>query len=298
MQTVYTFLKKIEQQNKMKLSNIEKIATYIACAGHDAGHIGLENPHYQDYMNFKGRDLTKEYPYTQSKKEPAVFSLEVMHAELTIKLVKESGIISHFSKEDQKKIYHLIKTAIERTDNNYHFVHDANMAKIAEELGKENMSEKAKEDAISVLVHAADVSNPAKPFEVYKRWAIKVVAEFLHQGELEEHYSGKIKWTAEKKQYQSSAKQNLGLRQQNFIKFLNGSLFKGCPKFIQDFAKTFGLDYFQKNVESNYKLMEDEKKFTDEDLKNSLKDDFEEMRNGWPVKEIPTKESLESKQDN
>lgn len=39
--------------------------------------------------------------------------------------------------------------------------------------------------AMSLLLHAADVSNPAKPLYIQEKWAASVLAEFFAQGDLE-----------------------------------------------------------------------------------------------------------------
>ena len=36
-----------------------------------------------------------------------------------------------------------------------------------------------------ILVHAADLSNPVRPFHLAKEWALKVSEEFNHQGRME-----------------------------------------------------------------------------------------------------------------
>merc|ERR1712032_1505745 len=38
---------------------------------------------------------------------------------------------------------------------------------------------------LRLLLHMADISNPLKPFEVYKLWASRVVEEFFLQGDEE-----------------------------------------------------------------------------------------------------------------
>lgn len=47
--------------------------------------------------------------------------------------------------------------------------------------GKEDFepSGKHKMDIMKALVHAADVGNPARPFEICKEWALKILAEFF-----------------------------------------------------------------------------------------------------------------------
>lgn len=44
---------------------------------------------------------------------------------------------------------------------------------------------KYKPDLIKALVHAADIGNPARPFELCKIWAFKIIKEFFAQGDKE-----------------------------------------------------------------------------------------------------------------
>jgi hypothetical protein len=47
------------------------------------------------------------------------------------------------------------------------------------------MKEKDKNLCMEILIHAADVSNPAKPFNLYSQWAERVLEEFWNQGDQE-----------------------------------------------------------------------------------------------------------------
>jgi hypothetical protein len=38
---------------------------------------------------------------------------------------------------------------------------------------------------MNVIMHSADISNPTKPFAVYKKWAHAVMDEFFEQGDME-----------------------------------------------------------------------------------------------------------------
>ena len=42
---------------------------------------------------------------------------------------------------------------------------------------------------MNLIVHAADISNPCKPLDVYKGWVDLVFEEFFNQGDLEKIYN-------------------------------------------------------------------------------------------------------------
>lgn len=39
--------------------------------------------------------------------------------------------------------------------------------------------------ALSMIIHSADISNPAKPLNVYLKWVDRLFKEFFHQGDIE-----------------------------------------------------------------------------------------------------------------
>lgn len=44
---------------------------------------------------------------------------------------------------------------------------------------------KNKRSLLKALVHAADIGNPTRPFDIAKTWAEKIVSEFFYQGDRE-----------------------------------------------------------------------------------------------------------------
>ena len=63
------------------------------------------------------------------------------------------------------------------TDNSHHFKHIGELkATLAQ--GMDPASDKKHLSILlNIALHAADVSNPAKPFETYMRWTNRVLAE-------------------------------------------------------------------------------------------------------------------------
>ncbi len=52
-------------------------------------------------------------------------------------------------------------------------------------LNKNDTNNNNNQDFLDLLVHAADISNPTKPFPVYLKWAKLVLEEFFQQGDRE-----------------------------------------------------------------------------------------------------------------
>ena len=51
------------------------------------------------------------------------------------------------------------------------------------------LAEEHRSEALSLLLHSADVSNPAKPWEVHTQWTARVMEEFFKQGDREKELS-------------------------------------------------------------------------------------------------------------
>jgi hypothetical protein len=52
-------------------------------------------------------------------------------------------------------------------------------------LEERELGAKNKAYMLKALVHAADIGNPTRPFEIAKKWGINIVKEFFHQGDKE-----------------------------------------------------------------------------------------------------------------
>lgn len=45
------------------------------------------------------------------------------------------------------------------------------------------MGQKNKAYLLKALVHAADIGNPTRPFDIARKWGVNIVKEFFHQGD-------------------------------------------------------------------------------------------------------------------
>lgn len=83
------------------------------------------------------------------------------------------------SLEDYNKARKQIIDNILYTDMSKHFIF---MGEIKQLPIKEDFSPsnpKYRPDIIKALVHAADIGNPARPFDICKIWTFKVLSEFF-----------------------------------------------------------------------------------------------------------------------
>jgi hypothetical protein len=59
-----------------------------------------------------------------------------------------------------------------------------NSSKILEGVDKIGVNS-IQQEFLNILIHASDISNPTKPFQIYQNWADRVMNEFFSQGDKE-----------------------------------------------------------------------------------------------------------------
>ena len=71
----------------------------------------------------------------------------------------------------------LLSFQVLATDNAHHFEHMGELRSTLEAGMDPGNNAKHLTILLNIALHAADVSNPAKPFETYMRWTNRVLAE-------------------------------------------------------------------------------------------------------------------------
>lgn len=167
-QTTYYFLTKGKAGENM--SKLEQTAAIVAALCHDVGHPGLTAPFLvavEDPLAIRYNDNSP---------------LENMHAAITFgTMQKEENSFLTCSKEQYRIFRRIIITAILGTDNS---MHGEIMLKLDGFSEMDNALEKCM-IKVSVALHAADVSNPAKDWVAYQKWTERLMEEFYLQGDAE-----------------------------------------------------------------------------------------------------------------
>lgn len=106
--------------------------------------------------------------------------LENHHAATFFFLIEEKDcdILGNFKTEDQTVLRKQIVDNILYTDMSKHFPF---MAELKGLPSKDDFDPqgKHKPDLFKAIVHASDVGNPTRPYEVSKVWSLKILAEFF-----------------------------------------------------------------------------------------------------------------------
>jgi len=255
LQTINYYLTTGELMLKADLNDIDVASLFIAAAVHDIDHPGTNNAFQIN--------TSSSYALKYNDKS----CLENHHVSYAFALMKgeQSNIFENFSKEDYKTMREKIIANVLATDMSNHF---SDMAKLKGRLAADiDVKDKDKKFIMEIAVHAADISNPSKPWDLCKEWSLRVVAEFFDQGDKERNLSLPVSHLCDR--YTT----NIAKSQLGFIDFVVAPLFglltQIMPKVdISGFETNKGkwkelIDHFDQELKDlNDKKNAEEKKET------------------------------------
>ena len=182
MHSVHVLLNSKALQNVF--SPLEIVTALFSAAIHDVDHPGLTN----QYLINTNSDLALLYN--------DISVLENHHVSTAFKLLRqdECNVFEHINQEDWHKLRKLTIDIVLATDMSKHMTLLANMKTMIEShvvditdsggnLHLDNYNYKCL--ILQNMVHCADLGNPTKPLELYRRWTNQVFAEFFLQGDKE-----------------------------------------------------------------------------------------------------------------
>jgi hypothetical protein len=174
---------KIGKVNEIcKFNKISKCSLFLSCICHDYKHPGVNNNYLKETKNI----LSLTYNDNSI--------LENFHISETFKLINSDEEYNIFNKVEiniYKQIRKEMISCVLATDMTFHnFYVDFMKEQININNGNNKNSNNEKENKyyqnyMNLLIHAADISNPTKPFDIYFKWAKLVVNEFYEQGDKE-----------------------------------------------------------------------------------------------------------------
>uniref|UniRef100_A0AAY4AKG8 Phosphodiesterase n=2 Tax=Denticeps clupeoides TaxID=299321 RepID=A0AAY4AKG8_9TELE len=153
------------------LTELEIFAMLFAAAIHDYEHTGTTN-------NF----------HIQTRSDTAILYndrsvLESHHVSAAYRLLQdddEMNILYNLSKDDWRELRALVVEMVLATDMSCHFQQVKTMKNY---LQQPESIDKSK--ALSLLLHTADISHPAKNWDLHHRWTSSLLEEFFRQGDKE-----------------------------------------------------------------------------------------------------------------
>ncbi|XP_043920784.1 calcium/calmodulin-dependent 3',5'-cyclic nucleotide phosphodiesterase 1C-like isoform X2 [Protopterus annectens] len=153
------------------LTELEIFAMLFAAAVHDYEHTGTTN-------NF----------HIQTRSDTAILYndrsvLENHHVSAAYRLLQEDeemNILYNLSKDDWRELRALVIEMVLATDMSCHF---QQIKAMKNSLQQPEGIDKPK--ALSLILHTADISHPAKAWDLHHRWTMSLLEEFFRQGDKE-----------------------------------------------------------------------------------------------------------------
>lgn len=183
-QTSYVFFHKGTLIQDLNLNQIDILSFFIGCICHDYKHDGFNNTYHQNRMTDIAIDSNN------------VSILENYHARESFKVILKSNLLSELDKDS---FYHFRKRFLEvilSTDMVNHSslfsnlknkiqIYDVDLKTVNRLISKDSNLFENQQLILNMLIHSADISNPAKPFTIYRKWVDFIFLEFFHQGDEE-----------------------------------------------------------------------------------------------------------------
>jgi hypothetical protein len=162
------------------LKDEDILSAFLAAIFHDMRHPGYNN----NFMIQTGHPIALRY------NDIAV--LENFHATQGFQILSEQGVLKGLPVEKYKYIRELIVSMILATDMTMHFEYigriKAKLSNITEtQADWSNLSDKKL--MMTMMIKAADVSNPSRPWHICQSWTWQIMEEFFRQGAEEANLS-------------------------------------------------------------------------------------------------------------
>lgn len=153
------------------LTDLEILSAIVSALIHDFEHTGTTNTFHINTSS----DVALLY------NDKAV--LENHHVSSAFRVMKEDdfNIVSGLKTEEYREFRSLVIEIVLATDMSYHFQQIKNMRN---HLSMPETIDKTK--ALSLMIHCADISHPAKDWNLHHRWTELLIEEFFRQGDREE----------------------------------------------------------------------------------------------------------------
>ena len=222
------------------LTKLQCAVAVLAAAAHDFRHPGIGAP----FLIAMGDELALTY----NDRSP----LESYHTSEFFKLLKANKQLDLFCQLERKEAQDVRKsiiTMIMATDMSVHFDYLDKFIKRfpPREPGAEpgppaDVSVDDQNFAMAMLLHCADISNPAKPQAAYTEWTDRVLAEFYHQGDKEAANGLPVST------FYDRAKPSVSKMQTGFIGYIVKPIFSAWCDFVPE-LKDMCLPQLEANAE-------------------------------------------------
>ncbi|KAL4512042.1 hypothetical protein ABPG72_005044 [Tetrahymena utriculariae] len=228
-QTIHFFISKCKFGELAKLKSMERAAMYFSAAIHDFDHPGYNNVFLINTQNILALKFNDQSV------------LENHHVSSVYEMILKNNnlnIFSNFSNDEYKQFREMVVNMVLATDMTKHFT---DISKLKSRIAATDfeIDGKDKKTVMESLLHASDISNPARPWEICYQWTNKVMTEFWAQGDEEKRLGLPVTYLCDR------VETNTSKSQQGFIDFVVKPLFEIISNFLPE------LQQFMINFEQN-----------------------------------------------
>jgi hypothetical protein len=257
-------------QKYIDFNDLDIISLFISGSIHDFGHPGYTN----NFLINTKNDIAIRY------NDQSV--LENYHVSESFNIIfKKNGcnIFENMSNDDYKYCRKRIIQCVLATDmtlhgkafqflktkaQTYQIKNGQNFEKIMEDTDPVT-NFNTKQEFLNILIHAADISNPTKPLDIYKQWAQRCIDEFFRQGDMEKRLGLPVSFNCDRNTV------TLPQSQLGFIDAIVFPLFSLVNEFFP------GLNFTIENLKKNEEYFRGIKEKADKkDVKEEIKEEEED----------------------
>ncbi|XP_020606542.1 cAMP-specific 3',5'-cyclic phosphodiesterase 4C-like isoform X1 [Orbicella faveolata] len=183
-QTSHTLLS--AQAFESVFTDLEVLAAILASAVHDVDHPGVNN-HFLVATNSEMALMYNDESVLENHHLAVAFQL-LQH--------EDCDILENLTRKERQTVRRTIIEMVLATDNAKHMSLLASLKTMVESkkvagsgvLCLDNGTDRMQ--VLKCLVHCADLSNPAKPLPMYRKWVDRLMEEFFRQGDRERDIEG------------------------------------------------------------------------------------------------------------
>ena len=290
VQTLLVYCLYANLQKLLDFNDLDLISLFVSAAIHDFGHPGYSNNFLINTKNeiairYNDQSVLENYHVSEG------FSI----------IFKKAGcnIFENLSNDDYKICRKRIIQCVLATDmtlhnkemqflksksQNYSIKNGENVEKIFEDQDPVTCFN-LKQEFLNVVIHAADISNPTKPFDIYIQWAQKCCEEFYRQGDMEKRLGLTVSFNCDR---------NTVLLQQVQLGFIDAIVYPTFTLINEFFPE---LDFTLKNLSNNAEYFRGMKEKNDKKkIKEEIKEEDEFEKDDKNNKEESVSKNDESKQ--
>ena len=303
VQTLLVYYLHGNLRNILQLDYLSVISLYISAAIHDYGHPGVTNNfligdksdvaiRYNDLSVLENFHVSSGFNIILHEKDCNIFEdLPIDDYKVCRKQIIQNVLATDMTLHSKQ--FQFLKLRIQT----FNIKNGENVDKIFENLDPVTLFN-LKLEFLNILIHAADVSNPTKPLEIYKIWAKKVVDEFFLQGDREKLMGKPISFNCDRETV------TLPRSQLGFIDGIVLPFFKALNEFFPGLYFTLenlktNADYFHSEKEKendmdkdNDKEKETDKKEKERNSRGDNKNDSKTYKSPKSPEKSPNKERL------